>query len=132
MQIIIQPSLAVSPLSCQESLIRTIQLMYHRLAIMDKIIPTWGYKSDGSAKIFDLEEGEDLPDGWSDRPEPWHHPNTAHLYKRPDPTEADALVTHSVTIDMPPEINLRQPYGVMEPEAPPMKPRRGRPRKSET
>lgn len=44
-----------------------------------KIIPTWGYKSDGTAQIFDLEEGEDLPDGWSDRPEPRHHPNTAHL-----------------------------------------------------
>jgi hypothetical protein len=74
---------------------------------MDKIIPTWGYKSDGAAEIFDLEEGEKLPEGWSDRPEPWHHPNTAHLYLQPQSNEPEA-------VDMPP------------------KPRRGRPRKSET
>jgi len=50
---------------------------------MEKIIPTWGYKSDGTAKIFDLEEGENLPDGWSDRMELWNHPNTAALYPTP-------------------------------------------------
>jgi hypothetical protein len=48
-----------------------------------KISPTWGYKPDGSAQIFDLKEGEKLPDGWADRPEPWNHPNTAHLHSRP-------------------------------------------------
>jgi hypothetical protein len=52
---------------------------------MEKIIPTWGYKSDGTAEIFDLKEGENLPEGWSDRPEPQHHPNTAHLHKPSDP-----------------------------------------------
>lgn len=31
-------------------------------------IPTWGYKPDGSAKIFDLTLGEGLPDGWSTSP----------------------------------------------------------------
>ncbi len=50
----------------------------------DELFPTWGYKPDGSAKIFNLrEEDEDLPEGWSRRLEPWNHPNTAHLYSRP-------------------------------------------------
>jgi hypothetical protein len=93
-----------------------------------KIIPTWGYKPDGTAKIFDLEEGETLPEGWSDRPELWHHPNTAHLYKPPAP-------------DWPPPGHAiaggyQGPYqNVPTLEAddePPMKPRRGRPPKSET
>lgn len=29
----------------------------------------WGYRADGAARIFDLEDGESLPDGWSDTPE---------------------------------------------------------------
>jgi hypothetical protein len=89
---------------------------------MTKIIPTWGYKSDGTAKIFDLEEGEDLPDGWSDRLELWHHPNTAHLHKPPAPL-------------VEPAVPAATDVAVPEPEAddePPMKPRRGRPPKSET
>jgi hypothetical protein len=97
---------------------------------MTKIIPTWGYRSDGSAKIFDLEEGEILPDGWSDRPELWHHPNTAHLYTRPisgDVLAGGGVETHTLSSsDLPPHPN--------EPEAddePPVKPRRGRPPKSE-
>ena len=53
------------------------------------IFPTWGYKPDGSAQIFNLrEEDEDLPEGWSRRMEPWNHPNTRHLYPGmvpPDP-----------------------------------------------
>ena len=55
----------------------------------DEIFPTWGYKADGSAQIFNLrEEDEDLPEGWSRRLEPWNHPNTRHLYPGmvpPDP-----------------------------------------------
>jgi len=52
-----------------------------------KIFPTWGYKSDGSAQIFDLKEGEKLPEGWADQPEPWNHPNSKHLHNRPaEPT----------------------------------------------
>lgn len=30
--------------------------------------PTWGYKPDGSAQIFDLAPGEGLPDGWQGSP----------------------------------------------------------------
>lgn len=30
-----------------------------------EIIPTWGYMPDGSAQIFDLASGGDLPEGWS-------------------------------------------------------------------
>lgn len=30
--------------------------------------PTWGYKPDGAAQIFDLAPGEGLPDGWHDSP----------------------------------------------------------------
>jgi hypothetical protein len=46
--------------------------------------PTWGYKDDGSAQIFDLrEEDGDLPDGWSRQIEPWNHPNSRHLHSRP-------------------------------------------------
>jgi len=56
-----------------------------------KIIPTWGYKSNGSAQIFDLKEGEGLPDGWSYQPELWNHPNTAHLYSRPAELEYDIV-----------------------------------------
>ncbi|MCC0807513.1 hypothetical protein FPV16_14955 [Methylobacterium sp. W2] len=35
---------------------------------MDQTIPTWGYKSDGSAEIFDLAPGEGLPEGWEASP----------------------------------------------------------------
>lgn len=31
-------------------------------------LPQWGYKADGSAKIFDLKAGESLPKGWSADP----------------------------------------------------------------
>ncbi|MEN3208642.1 hypothetical protein PUR23_01170 [Methylorubrum populi] len=31
-------------------------------------IPTWGYKADGSAKIFDLAPSAALPEGWSASP----------------------------------------------------------------
>ncbi|MDV2984161.1 UNVERIFIED_CONTAM: hypothetical protein Q9R58_07590 [Methylobacteriaceae bacterium AG10] len=30
--------------------------------------PTWGYRPDGAAQIFDLAPGEGLPDGWHDSP----------------------------------------------------------------
>ncbi len=33
----------------------------------DHKIPTWGYKP-GESKLFDLNPGEKLPDGWSDSP----------------------------------------------------------------
>jgi hypothetical protein len=45
--------------------------------------PTWGYKADGSERLFDLKEGESLPDGWSDRQELWNHPNSRHLHSAP-------------------------------------------------
>lgn len=32
------------------------------------IQPTWGYRPDGSAQIFDLGSGEALPDGWHPSP----------------------------------------------------------------
>ncbi|WHQ72528.1 hypothetical protein [Methylorubrum extorquens] len=35
---------------------------------MSTINPTWGYKPDGAAQIFDLAPGERLPDGWHDSP----------------------------------------------------------------
>lgn len=50
---------------------------------MADVFPTWGYKSDGSAQIFNLREGEELPEGWSAKMEPWNHPNTRHLHSRP-------------------------------------------------
>lgn len=28
----------------------------------------WGYRANGAAKIFDLEDGDSLPDGWFDSP----------------------------------------------------------------
>lgn len=34
----------------------------------DTTIPTWGYKPDGSAEIFDLVPGAALPDGWDASP----------------------------------------------------------------
>ncbi|KQP99718.1 hypothetical protein ASF59_09930 [Methylobacterium sp. Leaf121] len=39
-------------------------------AFMDTIetIATWGYKPDGSAQIFDLAPGADLPEGWHASP----------------------------------------------------------------
>jgi hypothetical protein len=116
-------------------------------SVMEKIIPTWGYKSDGTAKIFDLEEGENLPEGWSDRPEPWHHPNTAHLYKRPEGRAKEVNLKEPSTIEELEAIlnseDDRQVYinpdgtithhqeaeSIELNEAP--KPRRGRPRKSE-
>lgn len=52
-------------------------------------IPTWGYASGGDAKIFDLEPGEALPDGWADTPAAWL--DTAHPADGPldDPAPAD-------------------------------------------
>jgi hypothetical protein len=77
---------------------------------MEKIIPIWGYKSDGTAKIFDLKEGENLPEGWSDRPEPWHHPNTAHLYPKPvEQAAADVAVPESEAADAPPKKRRGRP-----------------------
>lgn len=35
---------------------------------MDQTVPTWGYKPDGSAEIFNLAPGEALPDGWQSSP----------------------------------------------------------------
>lgn len=29
----------------------------------------WGYRADGSARIFDLEDGDSLPAGWLDSPD---------------------------------------------------------------
>lgn len=31
-------------------------------------VPTWGYKPDGEAQIFNLEAGASLPDGWHPSP----------------------------------------------------------------
>jgi hypothetical protein len=77
---------------------------------MAKIIPTWGYKSDGTAKIFDLEEDETLPDGWSDRPELWHHPNTAHLYPKPaESAAADVTEPEPEAADEPPKKRRGRP-----------------------
>lgn len=33
-------------------------------------VPTWGWDADGNGKIFNLPEGEGLPEGWSDSPAP--------------------------------------------------------------
>jgi hypothetical protein len=103
-----------------------------------KIIPTWGYKSDGSAEIFDLEEGENLPEGWSDRPEPWHHPNTAHLYAQPQSNETEAVDMPSDAVYESERMSEEELLKGLRSETPPdpafdmpPKPRRGRPRKSE-
>jgi hypothetical protein len=40
----------------------------------EKRFQAWGYRR-GEAKIFDLREGETLPEGWSDSPPPGEHPN---------------------------------------------------------
>jgi hypothetical protein len=95
---------------------------------MEKIIPTWGYKSDGTAKIFDLEEGENLPEGWANRPEPWHHPNTAHLYTQ----RGDWFEFQRWTMPSTPPMDRRPQSNEPEAVDMPPKPRRGRPRKSET
>jgi hypothetical protein len=93
-----------------------------------KIIPTWGYKSDGSAEIFDLKEGESLPDGWADRPEPWNHPNCAHLYKRPEPDwPPPGHAIRGGYQEPAPDVAVPEPQAT---EVPPKK-RRGRPRQSE-
>lgn len=34
---------------------------------LKKTVPTWGYAADG-AKLFQLEEGEELPAGFVDSP----------------------------------------------------------------
>ena len=33
--------------------------------------PTWGYAKDGTAKLYELEDGETLPIGWADTPAYW-------------------------------------------------------------
>lgn len=38
----------------------------------EKTIPTWGYPASGEAKIFNLVEGDDLPEGWADSPAAYH------------------------------------------------------------
>lgn len=39
---------------------------------MEPTIPTWGYRKNGDeveGQIFNLFEGDDLPEGWSDNPQ---------------------------------------------------------------
>ena len=33
------------------------------------VVPTWGYRHPGLARIFDLQPGEKLPAGWYDSPD---------------------------------------------------------------
>jgi len=44
---------------------------------------TFGYRR-GEAKVFDLKDGERLPDGWSDRPPKGDHPHDVELGIKPD------------------------------------------------
>lgn len=39
---------------------------------------TYGYRK-GEAQIFDLADGEKLPDGWQSRPFPGDHPHEKEL-----------------------------------------------------
>jgi hypothetical protein len=98
-----------------------------------KIFPTWGYKADGSERLFDLKEGESLPDGWSDRQELWNHPNTRHLHSGPtesaSPAEADIPEWRRGTPGRPPVDEEPEP-GQGDPDTQPRK--RGRPRSTES
>lgn len=42
---------------------------------MPAIRPTVGYDAQGRAQTFDLEPGEKLPEGFSDKPPPGAHPH---------------------------------------------------------
>jgi hypothetical protein len=60
--------------------------------MMNETTPTWGYKPDGSAEIFDLAPGEALPDGWHASPDCIADPTlataealTARVDGRPSP-----------------------------------------------
>ena len=52
----------------------------------------WGYRK-GEAQIFDLKDGEKLPDGWSDICPTEFHPNV--------PKASAVIVTREVTIPEP-------------------------------
>jgi chromosome segregation ATPase len=65
---------------------------------MNETTPTWGYKPDGSAEIFDLAPGETLPDGWHGSPDCIADPTlataealTARADGRPSPAALDLL-----------------------------------------
>lgn len=66
-------------------------------------VPTWGYRPDGSAEIFDLAPGEGLPDGW--------HPSPTVIT---DPTLAtaealSATIARGAEKPRPPAASLRAP-----------------------
>ena len=44
-----------------------------------KTTPTWGYSRTEAARIFDLAEGEKLPEGWQAAPHPGRHPHDQEL-----------------------------------------------------
>ena len=39
------------------------------MAEAKKTVPTWGYHKTEDPQIFDLKEGEKLPEGWHDTPD---------------------------------------------------------------
>ena len=53
---------------------------------MMHVTPTWGYAENGDARIFELEPGERLPDGWLDAPGKW-----AETLPEPDDDAASAV-----------------------------------------
>jgi hypothetical protein len=66
--------------------------------------PTYGYKPDGSAQIFDLtEEDGELPEGWSRQQEPRHHPNLANTHPvepvPPEPPPESEEVEYDLATD---------------------------------
>lgn len=69
--------------------------------------PTWGYMPDGSAQIFDLAPGADLPEGWSPSPSVITDPSRA---------TADALTMRAtgLTFAHPVEEPASEPSAVDE------------------
>lgn len=45
-------------------------------------VPTWGYHETEEPRVFDLKQGEDLPDGWEDTPAAFEKDDSSEPRKR--------------------------------------------------
>lgn len=79
-------------------------------------IPTWGYASSGDARIFDLEPGEALPDGWADTPAAWLDIAAPEIGILVDPPAAD-LIDSAPASDEAAEQTLTAPTSEPAPAA---------------
>jgi hypothetical protein len=97
----------------------------------DETTPTWGYKDDGRAQIFELRKREKLPAGWHEKPKAANHPNNPDFGKLKPAYEVEEKISsdgHVETITVhPPEQHFTVTEPEAEPEAKPVKAKKEKP-----